>query len=174
MKIKHKVQRKLDPTFQAELKLCSLCGPTTWWQQVVCVGSGNGPWRWLSGAHLPEICTCGVRGRVSFSASGLQRVALCCSLRLRDNGRDAGGDAGSSSSGAEHPAPQSAGPPQKSRQALGSLLLLSESCFHSALIRVSFGFVFYLSLLCPRLRIREITEKPTRMQTHEGLFTRSR
>ena len=45
MKIKHKVQRKLDPTFQAELKLCSLCGPTTWWQQVVCAGSGNGPWR---------------------------------------------------------------------------------------------------------------------------------
>ena len=44
MKIKHKVQRKLDPTFQAELKLCSLCGLTTWWQRVVCVGSGDGMW----------------------------------------------------------------------------------------------------------------------------------
>ena len=52
MKIKHKVQRKLNPTFQAELKLCSLCGPTTWWQRVVCAGSGDGPWRWFSGAHL--------------------------------------------------------------------------------------------------------------------------
>ena len=26
-------------------------------------------------------------------------------------------------------------------------------------------------LLCPRLRIRETTEEPTPMQTHEGLFT---
>ena len=42
MKIKHKVQRRLDPTFQAELKLCSLCGPTPWWQRVVCAGSGDG------------------------------------------------------------------------------------------------------------------------------------
>ena len=28
MKIKHKLQRKLDPTFQAVLNLYSLCGPT--------------------------------------------------------------------------------------------------------------------------------------------------
>ena len=77
MKIKHKVQRKLDPTFQAELKLCSLCGPTPWWQRVVCVGSGDWPWRWLSGAHLPGRCICGVSGGVGVSASGPQRVALC-------------------------------------------------------------------------------------------------
>ena len=57
MKIKHKVQRKLDHTFQAELKLCSLCGLTTWWKRVVCVGSGDGMWCRLSGAHLPGICT---------------------------------------------------------------------------------------------------------------------
>ena len=42
MTIKHKVQRKLDPTFQAELSLCSLCGPTPWWQRVVCAGLGIG------------------------------------------------------------------------------------------------------------------------------------
>ena len=42
MKIKHKVQRKLDHTFRAELNLCSLCGPTPWWQQVVCAGLGIG------------------------------------------------------------------------------------------------------------------------------------
>ena len=108
MKIKHKVQRKLDPTFQAELKLCSLCGPTTWWQWVVCAGSRDGPWRWFLGAHLPGRCNCGVRGRVGVSASGLQWAALCCSLRL-SWWRDVGGDAGSSGSGAEHPDPQSAG-----------------------------------------------------------------
>ena len=34
-------------------------------------------------------------------------------------------------------------------------------------------FFFYLRLLCPRLRIRETSEKPTLMQTHEGLFTTS-
>ena len=32
---------------------------------------------------------------------------------------------------------------------------------------------FYLRLLCPRLRIRETSEKPTEMQTHEGLLTSS-
>ena len=32
---------------------------------------------------------------------------------------------------------------------------------------------FYLRLLCPRLRIRETTNEPTPMQTHEGLFTSS-
>ena len=82
MKIKHKIQRKLDPSFQAALKLCSLLGLTTWWQRMVCVGSGDGPWCWLSGAHLPGRCTCGVRGGVVFSASGLQQVAQWCSLRL--------------------------------------------------------------------------------------------
>ena len=59
MTIKHKVQRKLYPTFQAELNLCILCGPTNWWQWVVCAGSGDGLWRWLSGAHLCGRCTCG-------------------------------------------------------------------------------------------------------------------
>ena len=32
---------------------------------------------------------------------------------------------------------------------------------------------FFLRLFCPRLRIRETTEKPTPMQAHEGLFTSS-
>ena len=82
MKIKHKIQRKLDPSFQAALKLCSLLGLTTWWQRMVCVGSGDGPWCWLSGAHLPGRCTCGVRVGVVFSASGLQQVTQWCSLRL--------------------------------------------------------------------------------------------
>ena len=51
----------------------------------------------------------GVRGGVGVSASGLQQVALCCSLRPGPDGRDAGGVSRSSGSGAEHPAPQSAG-----------------------------------------------------------------
>ena len=38
MTIKEKVQRKLDHTFQIELNLYSLCGPTPWWQRVVCAG----------------------------------------------------------------------------------------------------------------------------------------
>ena len=102
---------------------------------------------------MPGGWTCGVRGVVGVRASGLQWAVLCCSLRLRADGRDAGGDTGSSGSGAEHSVPQSAGPPQKITQAPESLLILSEPCFHSACIRVSFGFVFYLRLLCPRLRI---------------------
>ena len=64
------------------MKLCSLCGSTTWWQRVVCAGSVDGPWRWLSNAHLLGRCTCGVRGGVGVSTSGLQHAALCCSLRI--------------------------------------------------------------------------------------------
>ena len=52
-----------------------------------------------------QVHICGVRGGVGVSASGLQRAALCCSLRLGADGRDASGDTGSSGSGAEHPAP---------------------------------------------------------------------
>lgn len=150
MIIKHKVQRKLDPTFQAALRICILCGLTTWWQRVVCAGSGDGPWRWLSApshiSHLPGRCTCGVRGGVVFSASGLQRVALCCSLRLGAVWCDAGGDAVSSGSGAKHPTPQSAGPPQKSPQAH-----LSEPCFHFARVRTTFGFVFLSQTVVPKI-----------------------
>ena len=51
----------------------------------------------------------GVRVGVVVSASGLQQVALCCSLRPSPDERDAGGVSGSSGSGAEHPAPQAAG-----------------------------------------------------------------
>ena len=40
MKIKHKVQRNLDPTFQAELNHCSLCGLT----QLVAVSGLCGVW----------------------------------------------------------------------------------------------------------------------------------
>ena len=52
-----------------------------------------------------QVHICGLRGGVGVSASDLQRVALCCSLRLGADGRDASGDAGSSGSGAEHPVP---------------------------------------------------------------------
>ena len=50
-----------------------------------------------------------MRGGLGISTSGLQRAALCCSLRHGADGRDVCGDAGSSGSGAEHPAPQAAG-----------------------------------------------------------------
>ena len=36
---------------------------------MVCVGSGDGPWRWLSGAHLPGSCTC--RGQRQGGRQGL-------------------------------------------------------------------------------------------------------
>ena len=142
MKIKHKVQRKLDPTFQAELNLCIFCGPTTWWQWVVCAGSGDGLWRWLSGAHLLGRCNCGIRGRVGISTSGLQWAVQCCSLRppwwagcgwglwflwIWD--------------WASFP-PSLHGLPQKSSQVPGSPPILSEPCVYSTCVRASFGFVF--------------------------------
>ena len=69
--------------------------------------------------------------------------------------------------------PSLQGPPQKSPQAPGSPLLLSEPCVHSTCVRASFLLFFYLRLLCPRLWIRKTMEKPTPKQTHEGLFTSS-
>ena len=51
----------------------------------------------------------GSEAELSVSASGLQQAVLCCSLRPGPDGQDAGGVSGSSGSGAEHPAPQSAG-----------------------------------------------------------------
>ena len=98
-------------------------------------------------------CTsdCWVRGGLGVSPSGLQRAVLCCSLRLGADRRDVGTDAGSSGSGAEHSAPQSACPPQKIPQAPGSPPLLSEPCFHSARIRAPFGFVFLSQTVVPKI-----------------------
>ena len=118
-------------------------------------------------------CEMHLRGlrRGGVSASGLQRVALCSSQRPGPDGRDAGGVSESSGSGVEHPAPQSPGPstaePPTPRVSATSLRIL-RSLPASELLLV---FFFYLRLLCPRLRIRETSEKPTMMQTHEGLFT---
>ena len=143
MKIKHKVQRKLNPTFQAELKLCSLCGPTTWWQRVVCAGSGDGPWHWFSGAHLRGQRR-GGRQRLWPPAGGA--VLLPETRRWWERcqwGRWVLWLWG----WASRP-PSLQRPPQKSPQAPGSLPLLSEPCIHSACVRASFGFFFFISDCC--------------------------
>ena len=109
MKKEHKLQRNLDSTFEAELKICSLSGLTTWCSEWSVWGLGMG----LGADCQVHICLgvapVGVRGGVGVSASGLQQAVLCCSLRPGPDGQDAGGVSGSSGSGAEHPAPQSAG-----------------------------------------------------------------
>ena len=112
------------------------------------------------------------QGGVGVSASGLQRVALCCSLTPGPDGRECGWLSGSSGSGAEYPAPQSAGAsteePPSPRVSTASLQIR-----RSLYLCPSFFWfcIFYLRLLCPRLLIRETTEKLTPRQTHESLFT---
>ena len=115
------------------------------------------------------------QGGVGVSASGLQRAALCCFLTPGPDGRECGWLSGSSGSGAEYPAPQSAGAsteePPSPRVSAASLRTLRSLCLPtSKLLLVLF---FYLRLLCPRLQIRETTEKPTPMETHEGFFSSS-
>ena len=173
MTIKHKVQRKLDPTFQAELNLCILCGPTTWWQWVVCAGSGDGLWRWLSGAHLRGRCTCGVRGGVGVSTSGLQWAVQCCSLRPPLMGGMRVGSLGPLALGLSIWSPSLHGPPQKSPQAPGSRWFSQKPAFTLPVSELLLVLFFYLRVLCPRLRIQETTEKPTLIQTHVRLFTSS-
>ena len=90
----------------------------------------------------------GVRGGVGVSASGLQQVALCCSLRPGPDGRDAGGVSRSSGSGAEHPAPQSAG---ASTEELPSPRVSAASLrtLRSLYLRPSFfWFWFFISDCC--------------------------
>ena len=127
----------------------------------------------MSGAHLPGSSTCGGRGVVGISVSGLQRAVLCCSLRPGPDGWDAGGDAGSSGSGAEHPAPQSAGAsteePPSPRVSASSLRTL-----HSLDLCPSFFcfcFCFLSQTVEPKIANPRNHQKPTLMQTHEGLFT---
>ena len=133
-------------------------------------GCADGPWCWLSGAHLPGSCTCGGRGVVGISVSGLQRAVLCCSLRL--------GLMGGARWGrwvlwlwcwGFHPVVCTliTEEPPSPRVSAASLRTLLSLCPCPSF----FWFCFYLRLLCPWLRIWETTKKPIPMQTHEGLFT---
>ena len=171
MKIKHKVQRKLDPTFQAELKLCSLCGPTTWWQQVVCAWSGNGPWRWLSGAHLPGRCTCGVRGGVGFSASASSGWRCAPPRDPVQMGGMRVGSLGPLALGLSILPPGLQVPPQKIPQVPGSPLLLWESCVHSTGVRASFGFLFLSQTVVPKIaNMRNHREVDTNANTRGLIY----
>ena len=114
-----------------------------------------------------------VRGWVGVSASGLQWAALCCTLRLRADGRDAGGDAGSSGSGAEHPRPICRGLNRRAANPPGLCCSSQNPAFTLRASELLLVLIFYLKLFCPRLGIRDTTEKLTPMQTHEGLFTSS-
>ena len=90
----------------------------------------------------------GVRGGVGVRASGLQQAVLCCSLRPGPDGQDAGGVSGSSGSGAEHPAPQSAG---ASTEELPSPWVSDDSLriLRSLYLRPSFfWFCFFISDCC--------------------------
>ena len=124
-----------------------------------------------------QVHICGLRGGVGVSASDLQRVALCCSLRLGADGRDASGDTGSSGSGAEHPptppTPICKGLHKRPANAAGLHCFSQNPAFTLPASELLLVLFFFLRLFCPRLRIRETTEKPTPMQTHEGLFTSS-
>ena len=60
--------------------------------------------------------------------------------------RDLREGTGSSGSGAKHPTPQSASPPQRSPQ-----VHLSEPCFPFARVRNAFGFVFLSQTVVPKI-----------------------
>ena len=109
---------------------------------MVCVGSGDGPWCWLSGAHLPRSWSC--RGQ---RRGGRQRLwapegGAVLLLRPGPDGRDAGGVSGSSASGAEHPAPQSAGAsteePWSPQVSAASLRTLRSLYLHPSFFWLSF------------------------------------
>ena len=89
-----------------------------------------------------------VRGRVCISASGLQLAVLCCSLRFHADGRNAGGNAWSSASGAQHPAPQAAvtstEEPPRPRVSTASLTTLLSLC----LCLSFFWFCVFISECC--------------------------
>ena len=95
------------------------------------------------------------------------------SLSLRADGRDAGGDAGSSGSGAEHPRPICRGLNRRAANPPGLCCFSQNPAFTLRASELLLVLIFYLRLFFPRLGIRDTTEKLTPMQTHEGLFTSS-
>ena len=90
------------------------------------------------------------QGGLGVSASGLQRVALCCSLRPGPDGRECGWLSGSFGSGAEYPALQSAGASTEEPPSPRVSLILSETCVYSTCVRASFGFVFLSQSVVPK------------------------
>ena len=88
------------------------------------------------------------QGGVGVSASGLQRAALCCFLTPGPDGRECGWLSGSSGSGAEYPAPQSAGAsteePPSPRVSAASLRTLRSLCLRPSF----FWFCFFISDCC--------------------------
>ena len=93
----------------------------------------------------------GVRGGVGVIASGLQQVALCCSLRPPLMGRMRVGSLGPLALGLSILPPSMHGLPQKSSQAPGSPPILSEPCVYSTCVRASFGFVFLSQIVVPKI-----------------------
>ena len=148
MKKEHKLQRNLDSTFEAELKLCSLSGLTTWCSEWSVWGLGMG----LGADCQVHICLgvalVGVRDWVVVSASGLQQVAQWCSLRLALFGVIWEGTLGPLVLGLSIPPPSLQAlhrrAPKRISQNPAFTLPASE------LLLVLFS---YLRLLCPRLRI---------------------
>ena len=151
MKKEHKLQRNLDSTFEAELKICSLSGLTTWCSEWSVWGLGMG----LGADCQVHICLgvapVGVRVGVSVSASGLQRAALCCSLIPGPDGGMPVGTLGPLALGLSIPPPSLLGPPQKNPKAPGSPRLLSEPCIHSTCTQASFGFLFLSQTVVPKI-----------------------
>ena len=110
------------------------------------------------------------QGGVGVSASGLQRAALCCSLRPGPDGRDMGGVSGSSGSGAEHPTPNLQGPPQKSPQAPGSRRF-SQNPAITTCVRASFGFLFLSQTVVPKIaNPRNLREADTDANTRGFIY----
>ena len=95
-----------------------------------------------------------VRGGVGVIASRLQQAVLCCSLRPGPDGRDVGGVSGSSGSGAEHTAPQSAGAsteePPSPRVSAASLRILRSLYLPPSF----FWFVFLSQTVVPKIANR--------------------
>ena len=104
-------------------------------------------------------------------ASSGQRCAAPSDLALM--GRTRVGTLGPVALGLSIPLPGLHGPPQKSPQVPGLHCFSQNTVFTLHASELLLVLFFFLRLLCPRLRIRETTEKPTPMQTHEGLFTSS-
>ena len=116
----------------------------------------------------------GVRVGVGVSESGLQREALFCSLIPGPDGRDAGGDAGSSGSGAEHPTPQSAGAsteePRSPRVSAASLRTL-----RSLYLRPSFiWFSFFISDCCAQDCESEKSPRSQHQNKHMRVYLQAR
>ena len=115
----------------------------------------------------------GIRDRVGVSISGLQRAALCCSLRLRADGRIRVGTLGPLALGLRILPPRLQAAGTKGAAKPPDLCRFSQNPAFTLPASDVLWLCFLPQTVVPKIANMRNLQEPIPMQTHEGLFTSS-